>query len=360
MSARSRIIWVSAGLFLFGVFFYLLRAVLSPVFLALALAYIFDPVIDRFEKRKIPRTLAIFIFVVSIVAFIFILILLVAPSLQEEVTGLVNNFPSYTTQLKEKAIPYLERISGNSLPWSFDEIMTNISGYVIKPFAGFVGNILGRTAMLLLSLLNIILIPVFTFYFLRDFDLLKARAFELIPIPYREWSLTRFLKVDEIISAFIRGQLMVCTILAALYSLGLWIIGIDLAMIIGVTAGYLFIVPYLGTVVGIVAASIMALLQYRDLSHLLLVWAVFSVVQLFESYILTPKVVGEKVGLSPVSVIIALLIGGGLFGFLGVVIAVPFAAVIKILMEEFIMLYKSSSIYTGANKQTVTIEEKMP
>ena len=348
-----------------GVLLYLLRTVLWPVFLALVLAYIFDPLIDKFEEHHIPRSLAIIICVVAVVVGLGILILLVAPSVQKEMVSLARNLPEYTAQLKDKALPWLEKILGAKLPASLEGLMETASVSVsklppeiIKPFASFIGKLLGNTATFLLSVLTLFLIPVFTFYFLRDFDLFRQKVVDLIPLPYREWTLDQLRQVDRVLGAFIRGQLSVCTILAVLYSLGLWLVGIDLALVIGVSAGYLFIVPYLGTVVGLVAATIMVLLEFRDLLHVLLVWGVFGVVQILEGYLFTPRIVGRKVGLSPIAVIVALLVGGGLFGFLGILIAVPIAAVLKILSREFIRLYKSSPVFTGENHQPELVEEK--
>lgn len=333
---------------------YLLRAVLWPVFLALVLAYLFDPLIDRFERRHIPRSIAIFLCVLTVVAALAVLIFLVAPSVQRELVAMAQNLPRYTARFKELALPWLERLAGTRLPASLEGMMETASGYVanlppdvIRPFASLFGRILSNTATLLLSLLNLILIPVFTFYFLRDFDRYVVRLRDLVPLPYRDWTLEQARKVDQVLGGFVRGQLSVCTILAVLYSLGLWLVGIDLAFVIGVSAGYLFIIPYLGTVLGLVAASVMALLEFRDVLHVLLVCGVFGVAQLVEGYLLTPKLVGSKVGLSPVAVILALLVGGGLFGFLGVLIAIPVAAVLKILFGEFLRVYVKSPVYTG-------------
>jgi len=365
MGPKTRIRWVFGGIVVLGILLYLLRTVLSPVFLSLVLAYILDPVIDRFEKRRIPRSAAIGIFVVAVMVFFAALILLIAPMIQREMVALTQNLPDYTQRFKDNVLPWLIQRSGGHFPTSISDAMGNMSKYatqlppeVIRPFAGFIGKVLGNTAYLLLSLLSVILVPVFTFYFLRDFDDLKAKAAGLIPLPYREWTITRFRKVDEVLGSFIRGQLTVCTILAVLYSFGLWLVGVDLAVVIGVTAGYLFIVPYLGTIVGVVAASIMALLQYHDFLHLVLVWLVFGLVQLSEGYFFTPKIVGSRVGLNPVSVIIALLVAGGLFGFLGILIAVPVAAVLKIFAAEVIDIYRASPVYTGEDKKPLDEVEK--
>jgi len=352
MEPRKRAIWVVAGLVGLGLLLYLLRTVLTPVFIALALAYIIDPVIDRFESRRVPRTPAILIFLGILLVFFAALVFLLVPTVQKEMSSLVKNLPGYLNSVKEQVFPFVEESLGVRIPETFGEMVDTVtsgagklSPGLVKPFAGFAGKVLGNTAYFFLGLLNLILVPVFTFYFLRDFDSIKERVAGLIPLPYKDWMLERMRRVDNVLSSFIRGQLMVCATLAVLYSVGLWLVGVDLALVIGVSSGLLFIVPYLGTIVGVVAASVMALLEFQDVTHLLMVWGVFAVVQLVESYLLTPRIVGTQVGLSPVAVILALLIGGGLFGFIGILIAVPAAAALKIFATDFINFYRGSGVY---------------
>jgi len=352
MQPRARVVWVLASLAAAGLLLYLLRTVLTPVFIALALAYMMDPVIDRFESWRLPRTLAILMFIGILLLFFAASVFLLVPAVQKEMSSLTGNLPGYINDAKEQVLPFLEERFDMRVPHSFEEVVETVSDgagklspALIKPFAGFAGKILGNTAYFLLGLLNLVLVPVFTFYFLRDFDSMKERVAGLIPLPYKEWMLERMRRVDRALSSFIRGQLMVCAFLAVLYSAGLLLVGVDLALVIGVASGILFIVPYLGTIVGVVVASLMALLEFRDISHLLMVWGVFALVQLVESYLLTPRIVGTQVGLSPVAVILALLIGGGLFGFVGILIAVPAAAVLKIFAGDLVDFYLASGMY---------------
>lgn len=354
MNPKKRILWVLAGLVALSAVLYVLRAVLAPVFLALVIAYLLDPVIDRLEARRIPRTPAIFIFLAMLIAAIGAVLLLLIPIAQREVSALIADVPVYTQRFTENIMPWLEKIAGQRLPHTLSEVVGEISANIqnippdaIKPFATILKKVFSNTFNILLGLLNVVIVPVFAFYFLRDFDKMKKTAADLIPLAYREWTINKFKQVDETLGAFMRGQLSVCTLLAVLYSTGLVIVGVDMAVVIGVSSGYLFIVPYLGTIFGIVTASIMALLKFHDLGHLLGVWAVFGVVQLFESYFLTPRIVGERVGLNPVMVILALLIGGGLFGFLGILLAVPVAAVLKIFAKDVMDYYRSTELYLG-------------
>lgn len=354
-----------AGLAGLCVLLYLLRTVLTPVFLSLLLAYLLDPLIDKMEARRIPRTVAISIFVGATLVVVVAVLLVIIPIAQREISSAVAAFPYYFARFQENITAWLGKIFGAHLPTTLDEIIRDISSNldkipptVVTPFAELIKKLFSNTMYLVLGLLNLVVVPVFTFYFLRDFDRMKERAATLVPVAYRDWTVEKFRQMDETLGAFLRGQLTVCTVLALLYSAGLVMTGIDMAVVIGVLSGYLFIVPYLGTIFGIVAASIMALLKFHDLLHLLGVWGVFAGVQFFESYFLTPRIVGEQVGLKPVSVIIALLIGGSLFGFLGILIAVPTAAVLKIFADDLLELYRQSEFYWGGLKESASKEKK--
>jgi len=190
-----------------------------------------------------------------------------------------------------------------------------------------------------------VLIPVVTFYLLRDWDKLVEGIRASIPrkIEPTVSALTR--EIDEVLGAFIRGQLMVMLALGLIYALGLWLVDLDLAFIIGMAAGLLSIVPYLGTFVGVVAAVIAAVFQFQDLLHTVLVLAVFSVGQSLESMVLTPKLVGDRIGLHPVAVIFAVLAGGQLFGFLGILLALPAASALNVLFLHLNAQYRQSDLY---------------
>lgn len=170
----------------------------------------------------------------------------------------------------------------------------------------------------------------------------------LVPGQYRQQVRASAGEINDVLSAFVRGQLTVCAILAVLYSAGLYLIGIDLAILIGTLAGATFIIPYVGTILGITLSMTMALLKFHDLLHPLLCLGWFVLVQALEGALITPRLVGDKVGLHPVITILALLIGGQLFGILGMLLAVPFTAVVKVLSASFLENYRNSSYCKGA------------
>jgi predicted PurR-regulated permease PerM len=188
---------------------------------------------------------------------------------------------------------------------------------------------------------------VVTFYLLRDWDILVAQVQSLLPRKIEPVVSRLARESDEVLGAFLLGQFMVMLILSAVYSIGLLAVGVNFALVIGVLAGLLCFVPYLGLIVGLTAASIAALIQFQDLLHLLLVWAVFGVGQMLEGSVLTPKLVGDRIGLHPVAVIFAVLTGGHLFGFLGILLALPTAAVIMVLLRHTRDEYLHSVLYDG-------------
>jgi predicted PurR-regulated permease PerM len=201
-------------------------------------------------------------------------------------------------------------------------------------------------------LVNLVLIPVVTFYLLRDWDKLVENIRTLIPRKAEPEVSALSREIDEVLGAFIRGQLMVMVALGVIYALGLWLLGLDLAFIIGMGAGVLSIVPYLGTFVGVVAALIAAAFQFQDLLHPVLVLAVFGVGQSLESMFLTPKLVGDRIGLHPVAVIFAVLAGGQLFGFLGILLALPAASALNVLARHLHERYRNSDLYQREPIQT--------
>jgi predicted PurR-regulated permease PerM len=200
---------------------------------------------------------------------------------------------------------------------------------------------------LLAWLANLVLIPVVTFYLLRDWDILIARIDELLPRQYQPIVAKLAKDSDDVLASFLRGQFMVMLALGAIYSVGLWFIDLKLALLIGMMAGLVSFVPYLGFILGIIAASVAVLLQTQELMQLIPVFIVFGIGQALEGMVLTPLLVGDRIGLHPVAVIFAVLAGGQLFGFVGILLALPVAAVLAVLLRYAHGQYKSSSIFNN-------------
>jgi len=194
-------------------------------------------------------------------------------------------------------------------------------------------------------LMNLVLIPVVTFYLLRDWDLLIKGIRGLLPRKIEPRVEQLAVEINEVLGAFVRGQLLVMFALGVIYTAGLWLIGLDLAFIIGMGAGLLSVVPYLGTVVGLLAAVLAAIFQFQDLFHTVMVLLVFGAGQMLEGMVLTPKLVGDRIGLHPVAVIFAVLAGGQLFGFLGILLALPVASALNVLVRHLRDKYTKSTLY---------------
>lgn len=333
-----------------GILIYLLAPVLTPFIIAATLAYIGDPLVDRLETFKLPRTVAVSIvfFVLSLFAAIALLILI--PMLEKQIVILIQKMPGYLAVLQNKFLPWLNRELGINIQLEPDKIKQALQGNW-REAGGLATKVISyvtRSGAILIEIVgNLVLIPVVTFYLLRDWDHLVGRVRELLPRKTEPVISELAKQSDEVLGSFLRGQLLVMLALAVIYSVGLGLIGLELALLIGILAGLVSFVPYLGFIIGILVAGIAATLQFHDMTHLLLVALVFTVGQLAEGMFLTPKLVGDRIGLHPVAVIFAVLAGGQLFGFVGVLIALPVAAVVAVVMRYLHQRYKGSTMYAG-------------
>jgi predicted PurR-regulated permease PerM len=276
-------------------------------------------------------------------------LLLAVPMLVRQLDLLIQKIPLIYQWLVDVARPWLQErlnLPMDQLPrvdWS-DQLADNWAS-LGKITAATLKRVTGSGANVLLWLTNLALVPVVAFYLMRDWDRLKTKALNLFPLAWQDDVATLVSEADEVVGAFLRGQFMVMCSLAVIYSTGLWLIGVQLALLLGVIAGMASIVPYLGFVVGILISGIVAWAQYQDFTILLWVGLVFGVGQAIESMVLTPLLVGDRIGLHPVAVIFVLMAGGQLAGFVGVVMALPAAAVIMVFVRHAVAYYRSSDIY---------------
>jgi len=328
---------------------WVLKGALTPLAVAFVVAYLLDPIIDRFEAGRVPRSLAIFLLLGLTGAVVAGGVLIVVPRLQKEVVALGERMPGYLDHLSTVVIPDLERRIGIDLPHTLDEVVAGLrAGEVSLPLdstgtllAGALASVTGTLS----ALVGLFVIPILAYYLLVEFDALIARLGRWVPPRHRDYVFEKARTVDRLISSFLRGQLLVAATLGVLYAIGFGVIGIDLAIGVGLLAGALALVPYLGNVVAVALASALCILEFGIDWHLLAVLGWYAVCQNLEGFVLTPRIVGGSVGLHPALVIVALLIGGDLFGFLGLLIAVPAAAVAKVFVEELLELYRGSRLF---------------
>lgn len=343
--------WLWGAILALVVVCYFLAPVLTPFVAGALLAYLGDPIVDQMERWRLNRTLAV-ILVFAIFGFIaLLLVLLLFPMVARQFAYLTERLPTIITWLQKVAIPRVEKTIGVELG-SFDlldnkDLLISAWQYSGDYVEGFIKN-LTKSGLAIFALLgNLVLTPIVAFYLLRDWDILMDKIRGLIPRQYASNTVSLFSECDERLGAFLRGQLLVMLVLGIIYAAGMWMLGLDLALLIGLLSGLASIIPYLGFAVGIVAASIVAFFQFHDVLHMLMVWGVFIIGQLLEGSILTPLLVGDRIGLHPVAVIFAILAGGELFGFLGMLLALPVAAASMVFLEHARRRYLSSRMYVG-------------
>ncbi|MCC7538736.1 MAG: AI-2E family transporter [Deltaproteobacteria bacterium] len=340
-----------AGLWLLGRAVDEMQGILTPIFLAFTISYVLDPLVDRLEARKIPRSIAIAIVMLGFVLAMAGFLLFVIPSLVEDIVRVAKDVPRRIAGVVVAFEPWL-RERGLEVPHSVEEAMTRFGSQLQEAAPSALGGATqvlqtaGRGTLSFISGVgNLVVVGVFTFYLLLDFDVITRNARGLVPHRYRADVRDVVREIDATLAQWIRGQLTVMLILAILYSVGFSIAGIRLAVGIGILAGVLSFIPYLGTGVGLVLAVLMALIDWHGPLPLILVVAVVAAVQVLDGLFITPRIVGGKVGLGPAWIIIALMTGGQLFGFLGVLLAVPSAAVIKILVKRTVAYYRRTGVY---------------
>jgi predicted PurR-regulated permease PerM len=334
---------------------YYAGAIVLQLFIALALAYLLNPAVALLERRGIGRIPGILLVLVAALLICSGFTLFLVVSVGNELSSVQLNLPGYAQHLYEliplKAKAYLGIETPDKLSLRLDELLRQARGSLpdlLRPVLNVVRQAFSSTIDLILTTLGYLIIPVYLFYLLADLPQFTAFIESFVPERHRALYRGKLAEVDGVLSGFIRGQLSVCAILAILYSTGLYFIGIDLAIAIGVLAGIAFIIPYVGTFLGIILSVIMALLKFHDILHPLLCLGWFCLVQLLEGMVITPKIVGNRVGLHPLVAIVALLIGGQVFGVMGMLLAVPVTAVMQVFLRSLALWYRESGFYRGA------------
>lgn len=341
--------WV-VGLGVLLAVLYLLSAMLMPFVAGLAVAYFLDPLADKLEARFKSRTAATLVILLTFFAVAVGAAVALFPLLQAQVAGLAARLPDAIEAAHDLIDPLVARIqaqlgadeiqrikdsagafAGNAASWVLD-VLRNL----------FLG---GKAVVNALSMLFIM--PVVAFFLLRDWDQLVAKIDSLLPRASADTIREQMGKVDDTIAGFVRGQATVCLLLGAIYATGLTLVGLDFGLLIGLVTGLMAFVPYVGMMIGLVIGFGVALIQFSDILPFVLVAAVFAGGQAFDAAVLTPNLVGGRVGLHPVWIIFALMAGGTLFGFTGVLLAVPAAAVIGVWVRFGIERYRASVLYTG-------------
>ena len=339
------IVLVFAGLL------YSLSAILMPFLMALLLAYIGDPLVDRLERYKCSRTVAVSVVFVVIFSLLGGAVVILLPLLEQQISVLLGKVPAVIGWLKQTALPWLQTRSVGLATLDVETLSQTLQDNVggASSIAASLLRSMSASSMAFIAVLaNVLLVPVVTFYLLRDWDLMTAKIHDAIPRRMEQKASQIVKDVDVVLGAFFKGQILVMLCLASLYFIGLSLLGLEFALLIALIAGVVSFVPYLGLIIGVLLACLASLLQLHDVSGILSVLLVFGTVQVLESVLLTPVLVGDKIGLHPVAVIFAVMAGGQLFGFSGVLLALPIAAVLLVLLNHVNDRYKNSPLYKQA------------
>lgn len=316
---------------------YLLAPILTPFLLGALLAYLMNPLVKRLQKAGVSHLLSVIIIFTLLICLFLLLILMLFPLIEQQITSLIDSAPQIMNWTQEAIMPWLTEFVNVST------LKSTISTAI--PKTGWVSTVVASSYTIIEWFVNLILTPIVTFYLLRDWDKILDSIKDLLPLSIRPTVIQIAKQCDEVLGAFFRGQLLVMLSLCFIYGIGLSLVGLKVGLIIGVIGGLLSIVPYLGSTFVLVTACITGLVQFGDWHELLWIIGVFLIGQALEGYVLTPNLVGNRIGLHPVAVIFAIMAGGSLFGFFGVLLALPMAAVIMVLLHFVSKRYHASNFY---------------
>jgi predicted PurR-regulated permease PerM len=349
--ALPREFYVVLGVAATGYVVYELRAVLTPLFLSFAIAYVLDPVIDRFEAWKVPRPAGIAIVLVALFGSVATFTALVLPGVASDVATVASELPGKISALILSADPWLSA-HGIKVPHTTTEWMerlganaNSVISSMLAPAGGVLSAVVAGGFSVVGSVVAALIVPVLSIYLLNDFDRITAAVRGHLPRRYRRVITEYAQEIDRALSHFLRGQLTVMGIMAVLYATAYAILGVRLALPIGLIAGTLSFIPYLGSAFALTSGLLMSLLGGYHPGQLIGVVIAYAIVQTLEGFVVAPRVMGKSVGLPDMWVLIALFVGGQIFGFLGVLLAVPTAAVIKIFLARAVDMYHESDLY---------------
>ncbi|HFC92992.1 MAG TPA: AI-2E family transporter [Leucothrix mucor] len=348
MTQSTRWFWL-AIITIFVFLLYLLAPILLPFISAALLAYLGDPLVDRLEKTRLTRTLSVVVVFLLLFAVLGPLMVFLITLLKEQLGSFLIRMPDYLDWLVTNLQPTVQTKLGVTLPTleveqlkeTFIKEWVNAGGFI----KGLIRTISHSGLVVAGWLANIILIPVITFYLLRDWDHLVKYLHDILPRSIESKVVQLAQESDEVLGAFLRGQMLVMLALGIIYSIGLSIVGVEFSLLIGLFAGLLSFIPYMGLIIGVLIAGVAVLFQTGELISLFWVFFVFGIAQMIEGMFLTPILVGDRIGLHPVAVIFAVLAGGQLFGFFGILLALPVFAVLAVLLRHAHKKYKGSKIY---------------
>jgi predicted PurR-regulated permease PerM len=350
MNLFLKIALIAASVIIFFAVLVKLKIVAVPLILAFFIAYAFHPVVDFLESKKINRTFAVFLIFLLFAIILSLFAFIIFPDLFDEIQSMIGLLPELSGMIKEKFLPWIKETTGISI--NIDKLLRDVdlsalTAQTVPPLESFFSNVFTSILNIIVLFFNIIIFLVFTFYFLRYYNRIVRAIDDMIPPRHRDKVRTTADLIDQALSRFIRGQITICILLAFIYSIILTLIGAKLSVAIGVISGLLNFIPYAGLIFGLASSLLFSIIDFPGWGTVLGICLVFTAVPLCDALFITPNILGRKVGLNPVVIIISLLIGAELLGILGVLLAVPSAAIIRVLIIEGYRYYKTSSFYTS-------------
>ena len=346
-TTRKWIFWI-IGIAGFFLFLYLIRSILLPFVVGVLTAYFLDPAADKLEKWGASRLVATTTITLSFFGILLIIILSLSPVIVEQARGLLQDFPGYIASFQEEYASQIRSLMVQLSPeqkLEANKAISSVSGTLMEYVGGIATSVL-QSGIALVNLVSLLFItPVVAFYLLKDWDKIVDRINILLPRQHAPTIREQIKIIDETLSGFIRGQTNVCLILATYYAVALSLVGLKFGIVIGILGGFLVIIPYAGILFATVFGVAVAFFQFGDLGPVAIVLAIFVSGQMIEGTLITPKLVGDKVGLHPLWIIFGMLAGAALFGFVGILLAVPVTAVIGVLVRFALCQYLKSTLY---------------
>ena len=327
---------------------WLLSPILAPFLAGAIFAYMLNPLVNRLSHRYLPRTLAVVLVLLLALVVVVAILLVVLPLFYKEARMMSERLPDFLTWLNNHVAPMVQAHFGVSVVFDLESVKQFMAQF-LQSNRGLVTQLLGSLQIgglaLLGFLINLLLVPVVLFYLLRDWNELILRIDRMVPLKRRAQVAGLAREVDAVLAEFLRGQLLVIIVMICFYSVALWATGLEFALPIGIITGGLVFIPYVGAFIGTLLGTVAALLQFDTFAGVLFVWLAFAIGQVLEGTLVTPFLVGKRIGLHPVAVIFALLAFGQVFGFFGVLLALPASAVLLVGMRHMGRAYLSSPLY---------------
>lgn len=353
MSIQRQVRFWLIALAAMAVLLFLLRDILLPFVAGFAVAYLLDPVADRLERIGLSRLAATLLILVIFVIGVLLGLVLLLPLIAHQVAAFVERLPAIVSRLQqllaEQGGPLIERLGGTGALQDMQRSVGNLVGQAVTWFGAFLAGLWNGGQAILSVIALLVVTPVVAFYLLVDWDHMVSTVDRWLPLPQRDTIRRLAGDIDAAIAGFVRGQASVCLILGTFYAVGLSLIGLNFGALIGMSAGILSFIPYVGSLTGLLLSVGVAIVQFwPDWTWIVATLAIFVVGQFVEGNILSPKLVGASVGLHPVWLMFALLAFGSLFGFVGLLLAVPLAAAVGVIARYALARYMQSPLYRGA------------